>query len=332
MKYAFCVLLASAFCSACTTYTKVEMPYVQVPTGEFVLPAASIILANNTVESQGEMLIDIQTLGRSPMKLQYIKDTLFTPEALNILGTQMIETGFFEEVLLYDGGRMMPQKSSFFLSDAMIEAITEQDQSEYLLSLDAYDYDLRIREDKIENFPLSVASLIVTVAPKFSLYKAGDVSYYHSFSQRDTFQWSGTGGNLQEAINNLPTITSVVNDASYWSMQNALKQWLPYAYTVDRYYVHHPHNAFMQAKYLLKSGKKAEAAALWRQAVDSDLKDELRFMAACNLALYAEETGNVSEAIEWIDRALEIDPTHELVQQFELKEQKKRLQTKYNRY
>ena len=332
MKYVFCVVFASTFWSACTTYTKVEQSYVQKPTGEFVLPASSVVLVNNTVELPGELLIDIQTLSRRPMKLQFQKDTLFAPEAMNILGSQMIETDYFDDVLLYDGGRTMPQKADYYLADASIETITNQDGSKYLLSLDSYNCSLQIREEKIDNFPLSVATLIVVVSPRFSLYKAGDESYYHSFAQQDTFQWSGTGNTLQEAINDLSSITTLVNEASYWTMQNALKQWIPYTYLVERQYIHHRHNLFMQAKYLLQSGRKKEAAALWRQVIESNLKEDLRFMAACNLALYAEEMGDVQQAIEWIDRALQLDPTHALVKEFELKEHKKRLQTKYNGY
>jgi len=208
----------------------------------------------------------------------------------------------------------------------------------------------------VERYTDSLDLDALVVLHRFSLYDSlkrdlvfdyGSTSYYFIYQVDARIQWSGYDPNQQkiffgeqykeqfvwesvaseerEAIRGIVDLDRAFRLSSYWSGYDIGQTMFPYWVTENRSYFSGGSSNFRNASDYVEQNRWQDAIDLWKISFKRP-NEELAYRAAYNIAFALEMLGKIDEAIEWLNRAQEIQYRKKTQEYLEiLKERKEKL-------
>jgi hypothetical protein len=149
-----------------------------------------------------------------------------------------------------------------------------------------------------------IGQLDLTYNSSWNFYQPGQKPPILSLFSRDVLSWTGgLDKSHKEGVPQLPSIKDALITGGILSGLDIVDQICPKWVDETRYYYSTGDSIIDAAVPLIKLNKWDEAAEIWKK-YSSDSSISLRSMVEFNLALAAEMTGNLDEAIEWAGKSL----------------------------
>ncbi|MEG1585438.1 MAG: DUF6340 family protein [Bacteroidales bacterium] len=321
----FILLLVTGICfSGCSSLTYFDLPVYQVEETPFPATSGSIVLVNNAVEQPRKAASYIIYADKKEQILWFERDSANFP-FLNMLGDQMLKSEFIKDVTLYN---LPLRQDSLYsrtraLTAGQLNEIEKESGAEWILSLDALPHVTVLRENRIADFNLVSAFLKIQVSPVFHLYRAGQSEPVGRYSFTDTLSWNATQLELNNAIGMLPPLKDCFQEALYVTAEKVLHRWVPYASVENRFWVNHPHSVMREARNFYIKGDMEAAAYMWEYGYESVNHSQVKLYAAYNRAVLAEMQGDLSLALEWIDKCIALQPQNNQIYSFSLSDYRK---------
>jgi hypothetical protein len=205
------------------------------------------------------------------------------PVAAESLAEDIASTRYFEEVVLADS---LPADTAEWATAL---------GADLLVSLERVVLHARPTVVFDDEAPFPVDGVEVVITPVVRVYLPGRSHALFTLAPSDSLTWSSL---VQ------PTDSLVRHEASAYAGSIPLRQLLPHWQEISRHYYDGATVDLRDAGVSVRENDWAQAATLW-QRVYAQKKGKLRRLAAYNLALYHEMQDELSEALTWIDRALE---------------------------
>ena len=242
-------------------------------------------------------------------------------------GDRFIITGrALESTILKEPGDL-PSK----LSEQTINRICTDNKADVLLSLESLWYSSDITYDsflakepkdqnkiwsntiaydvsRVEYFN---AQLTVRIKLGWRAYDPVDAKVIYEGYQEDSIFYEVQGRSNEEAEKKLPSTLNVVEKAGFLAGIQMCEQLSPSLYTVERYYYKNGNKDFREAYQLVKFRRWSDAAEIWKPYLSSHHKT-IKAMACYNMALIEEMDGNLEQARNLINTAMELYPQEEI--------------------
>ncbi len=242
-------------------------------------------------------------------------DSLASDSTIKVIGNSMYQSGRFDVVIPVR--RNLPNNLSFedkpapldlsqvkqicteFNTDALLvmESFQEKIKSSYRIeSNDLYSNGMNLRD--------YIAYIQVAFHSNWKLYQPLEKLRTAKFEVNDTIYYERSGSTLQETYEKLPSIKEALFDGAIEN-GNSLASYISPSWKSDerRYFFTKNNNIDKAIPFLLKNDWK-EAENIWMKYATS-ASSSLRSMIEYNLALAAEMSGNLQDAINWATKSLQ---------------------------
>lgn len=197
-----------------------------------------------------------------------------------------------------------------------VDSICDVYGTNAIAALEKYDSDISRssrkreikRKDKEGNETIEikyVAEMQTDVRLGWRLYDPQNRQILDEFDVGEGMNWDAEGSSQNNAYDRLPSQYAAVDEVSFAAGQKYGMRIAPTWITVRRdYYPKAKDTPEMEAAArLAKSDRWTEAAAIWKEIVDSPIDPKTRGKAAYNLALACEVEGRIEIAQEWASKA-----------------------------
>lgn len=297
--------------SGCSSLTYFDLPIYQITEPPFPAVGGKIVLVNNAVEQPTHADGRIIFADNKEKHLVFERDSVTFP-MLNMIGEQLLESEFIEDVLIYTTPIRKDSlyESEFILTPPQLNTIQQESGADWILSLDALPHHTEIKEKISPKFNLINTFLTIQVNPVFRLYKAGENNARKHYYLADTTSWESSQFQLELAIAALPPLKQCYQDALYFAAEKAVHRWIPYPVIEKRCWVNYPHSVMREAASFFVKGDYESAGYMWEYGYENIKNQKIRYYAAYNRAILAEIKGELDNALLWLEKATAIEPVN----------------------
>ncbi len=302
----FVVLLAS-----CQTmkFTQIE---VLVPAKVIYPPQAQkVLLVNNAPKQPAEIGHNsyLQKFRRGKPTMNLVdKDTV----KLDSLGFSCLynasnhlnATGFFESVDVY------PDKmytSDYYASESrltrlQLEKLFTETGSDVILSLDRLSFESKLIVREYLTGFYEDPTMDINFEAVWRVYLPNQYQSIDRVILRDTIYWDAE---LEGDTYKVVPRNDAISDAIWVAGEKSAKELAPYWTSVSRFYYQKGNPQLKLAGQYFEQGDWDKAKDLW-EVVYYTYKKRQKAMAAVNLAYHSELTGDLDEALSWINKSLQV--------------------------
>ncbi len=195
-----------------------------------------------------------------------------------------------------------------------VENICNMYKVDALILLETFDSNIGIREshkdkkvyDKKSKRDVIVrtfyADLRININAGWRIYDVKNKIIFDESSFMDEKSWGGKGKSHSEALSNLPSKRSAINDAGIFAgNQYALRISPNWMWTSRSYYIK-GHDDFKKAKKYVATNNWSEAIKIW-QSLSNKSNSKVAGRASYNMAVASEIEGNLNVAQAWAEKA-----------------------------
>lgn len=307
---AFFPFLMACILSSCSSVSYVQIPVYRAAEKDFPALGGTLLIVNNAIDLPVEEVSHFLYQDGKTQRFRFDCDSL--PVKMNeVLANDLYASGLFKDVLIYNRALRSDSvwREKKLLSVAQLDSLRKEVPTDYILSLDALDFQNIIREKRYKQYELTTADMQTIIRPVYRLYNGSAYEPEKHYYFSDTLNWRGMGVDFKHAIAALPPLKSCLEDAVLMATEKGYRLWLPYTENIQRFYVTNSNAAMREAEDYLISGKMEEASYMWEYVYEQDKEDRMKISAAYNLAVYAESQMNYAQAIEWVDRCQKLVTT-----------------------
>lgn len=198
----------------------------------------------------------------------------------------------------------------------VVAKLLGNDTSAALIVLEAFDSNTNLFNEVVQtqqrgpdganiNVPEYRAHGNIKVYTVWRTYDLKSRTIADQFTQESQQQYDGTGKTLSEAESRLPSRGDMVSRAGVHAGQEYGHRISPQFVSVAREYYRKGSPEMKQAARLVKFSNWKAAADIWnKQATSSEPKVARR--SSMNMALAAEQTGDIDLALQWAERAVQM--------------------------
>ncbi len=198
----------------------------------------------------------------------------------------------------------------------VVAKLLGNDTSAALIVLEAFDSNTNLFNEVVQtqqrgpdganiNVPEYRAHGNIKVYTVWRTYDLKTRTIADQFTQESQQQYDGAGKTLSEAEGRLPSRGDMVSRAGVHAGQEYGHRISPQFVSVAREYYRKGSPEMKQAARLVKFTNWKAAADIWnKQATSSDPKVARR--SSMNMALAAEQTGDIDLALQWAERAVQM--------------------------
>lgn len=211
------------------------------------------------------------------------------------LAASLADTKYFNEVVICDSALCAKSERHKALSQAEVRKLADDLGADVILSVDR----VMIRTSKEDVFYPELAmvwqALKMKVTPVLSVYTPLRGKALHTIVSADSVYWDPL---------KLTSDKQLMEESSLIAAEMLTRQLAPYWRTVERAYFGGGCVEMRDAEVCLQENDWEEAKKLWLSLFDRYKKGQTKMKAAFNIALAYEMTGDLSQAREWLDKAL----------------------------
>ncbi|MGM0529882.1 MAG: DUF6340 family protein [Bacteroidota bacterium] len=143
---------------------------------------------------------------------------------------------------------------------------------------------------------------------EWKIYDPRSQTIFNEHTYEEKFVWEAFGGDEREAISQLVDINEAFSSAAYWSGNDMGHILFPYWVEESRVYYIRGNKYFRRARDQVEKNNWQNAIDIWKKNFKLDSK-EAAYRAAHNIAFACELLGKIDLAIEWAEKALDIEYT-----------------------
>ncbi|NVO19288.1 MAG: tetratricopeptide repeat protein [Bacteroidetes bacterium] len=206
------------------------------------------------------------------------------------------------------GTRQFPEQ----LDWETVNSLCAQYKVDAILALETFDSDFSLHKNtskyktKVNGREVEKteyhAKLRVNVNSGWRLYDNIHRKLIDQVNFADSKEWEGTGDNEKAALNNLPSKRHTINESGNYSGIRIADRITPNWHTVNRpYFVRG--KEFKDAKKQVKYRNWDAAIASWKE-LTRNADPKIAGRACFNMAVAAEQKGDIEAAISWADKAM----------------------------
>ena len=240
--------------------------------------------------------------------------------ALNGLTTTLTRTPRFE--VRHTGMELTSSKGGGSLAPplpwAEIEAICQRHDADAVVAIEMYDSDsysstsqtTEKRKDKDGNESVVTvfdSELEVSVQVGWRFYDPQNRIIIDEYTTRDDADANGRGDTEERALNDLPSVYSVVRDVSEIAGELYGMRIAPVWVNVNREFYTTAKGDFKaemeRANRYVKANEWEQASAIWRRIVENGYDGKAAGRAALNIAVAHERLDQLEKALEWAKRS-----------------------------
>lgn len=307
------LLIEALLCGSCTTYSYFNETFQEFPANDFPATGESIILVNNSIEQPDTLGAYIHYANGKIHPFSYAYDSLAV-YMINSLGDRFIQNGSFSDVLLYN---VPIRKDSRYKAAPVIDKeqriqIEQESGAEWILSIDRIIHAVEIKENTLPELNVCTANLKTQITTLLRLYRNSSDSLYGNYIFNDTIHWDATQMTFREAIGQLPTINQCLKETIDELAYRIEERFLPVVREETRFFVVHSTPAMREAQNMIIQKDYDQAQSLWEYTYNRSKSTRIRQYAAYNLAVLAEKLSRYDDAINWINKAIQIDESSQI--------------------
>jgi hypothetical protein len=299
MKRNFSGILFLLFIAACSPVRQISIETYNPAGLTFPAEVKTVLIMDNAVPQQNVPFES--SLRNWKDSADAVADST-TGDFCRALGRLIAESPYFEDVRLYEGFYRADSLYSFDgrLTEEEVNQLCEEQASDAIISLDQLLFHVKEYAPLPEDFDIitevEVSGVLRTCLPDratpFStIYISDTVSFRINpyESEYDLFTPSGR--------------ETVLRDAAKEAARIYYTCFVPYWSADARWYYISPNSRWKEATAYAVSGKWEEAAAVWNDLYAKTASRKSKGRLASNLALCAELTGDLTQAVSWATKA-----------------------------
>jgi len=157
---------------------------------------------------------------------------------------------------------------------------------------------------------------------KWRLYDPLQQEIFHGEKYQEQFVWESAAPKEREAIRGLVDLDRAFRLSSYWAGYDIGQTMFPYWVTESRSFFSGGSSNFREASDYVEQNRWQDAIDLWKKSFKRP-NEELAYRAAYNIAFALEMLGEIDQAIDWLNRAQQIQYRKKTREYLEILQQRK---------
>ncbi len=194
----------------------------------------------------------------------------------------------------------------------IIENISNRYNVDAVIALETFDSDsytsfdrreyTREEDGKKVRYVEHIAIIDMEIEAGWRIYFTGKEQIVDENVYVDRISWDASGQTREAAKRNLPSKTSLIEDAGFFAGQQYAERISPVWITVSRSFYSGGSEELERASRYAKQGNWDDAAEIWKSEVNSG-DPKIAGYAAFDLALSYEMNGDLNSALEWAEKS-----------------------------
>lgn len=225
------------------------------------------------------------------------------------IAVDLADAHYFPEItIFYDDSITLPKGLYPLLSDSQLTTIRGGADRTAVVSLDRTDMAVNMEDQTLlgaSGETIFVTELSVATTLCLRVYWP-DNAEPTTQMVTDTVYWQAFGYTPDEAHSSLPQTAGFIQEAMHPVSRRVRDQFIPHVDNVERYIYTSTEPAMGDAYDYWQQQKFKEASYLWEYVYEEQKNTTRRAMAAANLAVYNELFDRYDEALEWVEKSLEL--------------------------
>jgi len=310
------IFLFGILLTSCSTYKEIDID-VLMPAQYSIPPEIkSVVLVNNSEPYRASKIHEIIIEGEKNYADSVWYDD-FAKTTIDVIEEELLFREFFDTVYVYK--ETLPQdvfNKKEGLPMAYVDTICRRYNADAVITLEDYLY-----RSKLQFFYGFEGEVIGNLDMSASILWRFNDNFNHNILfqdiQSDTIFWQEFGSNLNQVTKNLPSYKSGLKDLSIYLGSKAVDYFAPKWNREKRGLYGTQKFEFVMALEYVRLDQWSEAIKLWKSVFDKG-KEKQKFMAAYNLSVAAELSGDYESAQVWMMRAtdiIKVYPSHRALEE-----------------
>jgi len=310
----FGFVLFSIFLNSCTTLLYTNLDVLRPAKVTFSPEIKKVLIVNNTVVQPYDYGHKTQLYNQKPTNLTIATDSL-SIFCVGSMTEELIQKEFFTSVELLPNSKN--NSTDFFyvkyLNVDTVKALCNRYKTDAIISLDRIKVIDKISEYYVQEENLYIADLNVNYETQWSIHTPNEIKFTAT-TFKDTVFWESESYQRRKVMNGLPERTNALIDGALYVGQNTVKRMIPYWEKVDRYFFSNQSKYIRQGIDSVYVKNWSSAIKSWETCLNKNMSNITRAMAANNIAVAYEITGNIEKAIvfaklsiEYFDKSMSSD-------------------------
>jgi len=304
MRSALCFILASLLLSACSTINYVGIEAYKPAEITFPGGVRKVLVVNNAVPQRPDSGYEFSLLGlRQDTARASADSALF--DACRSLGEFIVETDYFQDVLLYHDAI---REDNSYLSDARLDMeairlLCEANGADAVISLDRLLFNMNKNVIALPEGIL-LGTILVKMGGVIRTYLPDRENALATVLISDSLYWEEAGMDMRQLDSFLPQPDEALRTAGKFIGEIAYPNFVPHWRNEIRWYFSKGTSAWRTAAAYATSERWDLAEELWRTIHEQTNNGSSKAKSASNIALSLEMKGKIEEAYEWAEKSL----------------------------
>lgn len=308
-----------ALLTSCMSMGKISIQVAVPPKLTVPDDIQSLVLMNRSMTDEfadyNADSLEVQLIRKTLALDNVFLDSIAADTTLMELGNTLFQSGRFDVIIPLKrnlaNGNVSYKDQSASLTLKQVKQICTEFDADGLLLLENFS------EKVNTNFKVAAGSMFtdagwvnmstaivqVVYHSNWKLYQPQDKLKMAKFEVQDTIFWESSGATLQETYEKLPMIKEALIGGAVENAKNLAEYISPGWKSEDRSFFITNNDDADKAVSLLRKNEWKEAETIWKKyttASSASFRSKIEF----NLALAAEMNGNMTEAMEWLQKSL----------------------------
>lgn len=304
MKTALFTIVSLLCLSACGSINYVNIE-THKPAGiTFPAVVKKVLIVNNAVP-QPEYIGYEYLLKGIEQDTARVKADSALFDACRALGLSILETGYFNDVLLFHEPTRTDDQplSDERLTPETVSLLCEENDADAIISIDRLLFEMKKTVTEIS--PLSCIGVIdVKIDAVLRAYLPGPASPLAKVLMADSVYWAEEAESLVTLQRYLPDPETALREAGKYLGAKASPNFVPHWQNEIRWYYTGGTTAWKQASAYANAQRWKMAMNVWESIYNSTSAENAKAKSASNIAFSCEMQGDYGKALEWAEKSL----------------------------
>lgn len=303
MKKALFLLLAFTVLTGCSSIS-----YMSIEThkpAEITFPAmvSKVLIVNNAVPQPEKSGYEYKLMGVLQDTARAKADSALF-DIGRALGVSILETNYFNDVLLFHEGTRKDDKylSDEKLSQSAVQALCEESGADAVISIDRLLFDMTKSTASFSS-NIFYSFINVKIASVMRAYIPERESPLATVLMADSVDWSERAETLKELEQYLPSPEEALRESAKYIGNIAAPNFVPHWNNEVRWFYTDISTDWKQASAYASAQKWEAAEEVWLSTYNKTKNETSKAKLASNIAFAKEMQGNYPEALEWAEKA-----------------------------
>lgn len=303
MRNTLFLLISLLALSACGSISYVNIETYKPAEITFPSVVSKVLIVNNAVAQPDNSGYEYNLMGKTQDTARVKADSALF-DASRALGMAILETNYFNDVLLFHEGTRTDDKylTDKKLSQQTVESLCEESEADAIISIDRMLFDMKKTTVMIGS-GLFFGTIDVKVAGIMRAYVPGREAPLATVLLSDSVFWNEQAETFEELNTYLPSPENALREAAKYIANIAAPNFTPHWDNEIRWFYTGGTTEWKQASAYASTQRWEAAEKLWLSINSSTKNQTQKAKSASNIAFSQEMQGNYPEALEWAEKA-----------------------------